>query len=138
MLLAATLLALAGCKLIDQRTFQRKAIAPAASQLSRPDLPALPLLIVSFAIADADWRTPLHAAVRGAEAHKPDVVFPVVTAGPTASKREAQDTYITQAQEDAALVVNELQASGVPPERIVLRMRGDPGNPPREVRIYTQ
>ncbi len=106
--------------------------------MSRPDLPALPLLVVSFAIADADWQTPVHAAVRGAEAHKPDVVFAVVTAVPTSASREAQDAAIKQAQGDAAAVATELQASGVPPDRIVLRMRGDPGKPAREVRIYTQ
>ena len=106
--------------------------------MSRPDLPALPLLVVSFVVPDADWQTPIHAAVLGAEAHQPGVVFAVVAAIPTSQSREAQDAYVKQARLDAAAVANELQASGVPPDRIVLRMRGDPGNPPREVRIYTQ
>jgi hypothetical protein len=80
----------------------------------------------------------VHAAVQSAEAHKPGVVFAVVTAVPTSASRDVQDAFIKQGQDDAALVVNELQASGVPPERIVLRLRGDPGSPAREVRIYTQ
>jgi hypothetical protein len=129
---------LAGCKLVDQRTFEATPTAPAAAQLNRPDLPKAPILTINFAFADMDWRPSVHKAVRDAEAHQPGVAFAVVTPIPIAASREVQDRFTRQGREDAVAVADELQAAGVTPDRITLGLRSDAGSPPREVRIYTQ
>lgn len=134
----AALLVLGGCKLVDQRTFERTPTGPAAATLAQPDLPKLPLLTISFAIADEDWGPSVHDAVLAAESHNPNVAFAVVTPVPTSASRDVQDTFIKQGQEDATLVANELQVDGVTPDRITISLRGDPGSPPREVRIYAR
>ncbi len=138
MLAGAALLALAGCKLIDQRTFEPAAAAPTAADLARPALPPLPLLTIAFTVPDADWRPAVRDAVRAAEARKRDVVFSVVAPIPTTASRDAQDVATRQGQEDAALVAREVHLNGVPPERIAIGLRGDAGAPRREVRVYAQ
>ncbi len=132
------MLALAGCKLVDQRTFERTGTAPAATDLSRADLPKLPLLTIAFTIPDADWRPSVRDAVQAAEARKRDVAFSVVTPIPTTASRDAQDVFIKQGQQDATAVAQELHLNGIPPERITIGFRGDAGAPAREVRVYAQ
>ncbi len=129
---------LAGCKLVDQRTFERATTTPAAADLSRAALPKLPLLTIAFTIPDADWRPSVRDAVRAAEARKRDVTFSVVTPIPTTASRDAQDVFIKQGQEDATAVAQELHLNGIPAERITVGFRGDAGKPAREVRVYAQ
>jgi hypothetical protein len=136
--IVAALLLLAGCKLVDQRTFEPTPTAPTAASLKRPDLPRLPLLTISFAIPDADWQPSVHEAVHTAEDHKPGVRFAVVTPVPTSASREVQDTFTKQGRDDATMVAEEIEASGVPPERITIGLRGDSGSPARQVQIYAQ
>jgi len=134
----AVLALLGGCKLIDQRTFERAPTGPAAAQLARPDLPPLPLLTINPSKPDADWRTALADAVLAAGARKPDVSFEVVTPIPTSAKQPVQDDYARNGQADAQVVATALQSDGVLPERISLRFQGDPGAPAREVRLYVR
>ena len=121
---------------MDQRTFERTASAPSAADLDKSARPPLPALTISFAVADADWRPSVAAAVLAAQAHKPDAAFDVVTPVPVNSARDVQDRFIRQGEDDSALVARELQANGVPPERITIGLRGDPGNPPRQVELF--
>ncbi len=130
------LIALAGCKLVDQRTFERTPTAPSAAELARAAQERKPILTISFAIADANWRPALALAVLGAEAHNPNAVFDVVTPVPVMASRDAQDKFIKQGQDDAAMVAREIQANRVPPERVTVSLRGDPGNPPRQVQVF--
>lgn len=96
------------------------------------------MLTISFAIADADWRPAVADAVQAAEAHKPDVTFEVVAPVPVNAARDVQDRFVRQGNQDAALVARELQANGIQPERIAIALRGDPGNPPRQVQIFAR
>ncbi len=130
------LLLLGGCKLIDQRTFETTPTAPAAAQLNRPGLPPLPLLTMNPANPNTDWQTPLGEAVLAAEARKPDVRFNVVTPIPTSATQAVQNTYAKNGQADAQAVAWQLQADGIAPDHISIRFQGDPGAPPREVRLY--
>jgi hypothetical protein len=134
----AVLLAVSACRLVDQRTFESKPATPAAAALARPELPKLPVLTITFASADDDWRPSVHEAVRAALAHKPDASFAVVTPVPTARSHEAQDAFTRQGREDATQVAREVQASGVNPDHVSIGLQGDPGSPRREVRIYAQ
>jgi hypothetical protein len=129
---------LAGCKLIDQRTFEPARSGPSATALARTNLPKLPLVTISFAFADLDWRPSVQQAVIAAESRKPAVEFDVVTPIPTSASQKLQDQYSATGRADALMVANELQSDGVPPDRIGIRFQGDPGVPPREVLIYTR
>ena len=131
------LIALAGCKLVDQRTFERTPTAPSAAELARAAQERQqPILTISFAIADADWRPALALAVLGAEAHNPNTVYDVVTPVPVMASRDVKDKFIKQGQEDAAMVARDIQANRVPAERVTVSLRGDPGNPPRQVQVF--
>jgi uncharacterized SAM-binding protein YcdF (DUF218 family) len=136
--LLALLLACAGCRLIDQRTFAHKPTAPEAAQLQRSPLPPLPLVTIRFEQPDFDWRTPLAEAVLAAQSRKPEVVFDVVTPIPVSAPTPAQDQAATQGDADARMVADALQYDGIPAERVHLGYRGDPGQPPREVRVYAR
>jgi hypothetical protein len=56
-LMLALLLALGGCTLIDQRSFERTPQAPAADAATTAALPALALLTIRFG-DNQDWRPP--------------------------------------------------------------------------------
>lgn len=136
--IACLLAALAGCKLVDQRTFEPAHAGPSAAALANARLPPLPLVTIDFAFADLDWRSSVQQAVTAAESRKPDAKFDVVTPIPTGASQTVQDRYIATGQADAKLVADELQNDGVPPARIGVRFQGDPGTPPREVFIYAR
>jgi hypothetical protein len=129
-------LGLTGCKLVDQRTFEPAASGPAAAALTRPDLPPLPLVTISFATPDIDWRPTLLEAVLAAQSRKADAAFEVVTPIPTAANQDVQDKYSAQGQLDGQLVARELQNDGVPADHVSVRFQGDQGAPGREVRVF--
>jgi hypothetical protein len=140
--LLLSVLLLGGCELVDQRTVSRwlggHATAPEAAALSDADLPPLPLVTVRFDEPDADYTQALSDAAEAALARKPDAVFEVVTPVPTAAPQAEQDRFVRVGGTDAGQVADALATAGVPPEQIRLGVRGDPGNPPREVRVYVR
>jgi hypothetical protein len=135
-LAALLLVAVAGCRLIDQRTFGAAPTAPQPAALAQPGLPASPLLTLQLTNPDFDWRTPLDDAVRAALARKPDVAFDVVAPIPTNAPLDKQDAYMRTGRADMLMIAQALEADGIPPARITLALRGDPGTPPREIRLY--
>ncbi len=141
--LPALLAALPGCRLVDQRTFERAGLTPARPQLAASDFasraqPLPPLAVVRFGANDDDWRGPLVAAARAAQARRADVQFDVVSPIPLAAPPAVQDEAARTGAGDAATVALALQADGVAPEAIHLGQRGDRGNPPRQVEVYVR
>jgi hypothetical protein len=135
-------LLLAGCwapdwKLIDQRTFW-PASTPGAGDVARANLPKLPLVTIDFDDLDADYRPALDQAVVAAQARKPDVEFDVLTPVPSTAPQQQQDEFARQGAADAQQIAAALVDDGVPPDRVHLGFRGDPGSPPREVRVYVR
>jgi hypothetical protein len=160
---ASLALLLGGCTLVDQRTFQPRPAQPGAAELAaaRPD--DTPLLTVRLGIpllgeptgpsfgqtldraitlsedrAGLDLGSPAADAVRAGQARNPDAVFDVLALVPTRAPPAEQDRRVAQASVDALTVANALAAAGVPPARLRLGLRGDPGTPPREVRVYAR
>ena len=78
------------------------------------------------------------SAAQAALARKADAVFEVVTPVPTAAGRSVQDEFIRRGADDARMVADLLATSGVPPEQLRLGLRGDSGQPVREVRVYVR
>ena len=136
--LLAALLALGGCKMIDQRTFQRTPAAPSPAALSRSLLAPLPIARLQPASPESGWRAQLDAAVREALARNPDTHFDVMTPIPTAASRTIQDGYERAGTLDAQTVAAALQQDGVDAAHITIGFQGDGGKPAREVRLYTR
>jgi hypothetical protein len=135
-------LPLCGCwapdwKLIDQRTFW-PANTPGTAEVARANVPKLPLAVIRFEDLDADYRPALAEAVQAAEDRKADVEFDVLAPIPTTAPPEEQERYTSQGQADAQEVATALAADGVLPDRVHIGFLGDPGSPPREVRVYVR
>ena len=129
-LAAALLIALGGCTLIDQRSFQ-----PAGQP---PQFAAAPagLPLVSVRMDGADFRPALVEAVQAAQQRRPEAAFDVLALVPSAAAPAQQDRQVTEAARDARMVAEAMGAAGVASDRIRLGLRGDPGSPSREVRVF--
>lgn len=144
LLLAAVL---AGCvpsskypyvELVDRGTFRGPMLPPNADDIARSRLPPLPLVTIRFDQPDLNYAPALAAAIADAQAHRPDIAFDVLTPVPTTGTQALQDRYTSQGATDAQAVAEALAADGVDPARVHIGLRGDPGAPPREVRIYVR
>jgi hypothetical protein len=128
-------LLLAGCALVDQRTF---APAPEAKAES-PTPPAppvkvdarVPLVTVDFSGPPPQYEELLRYAVRAAELRDRDVQYDVIAILPNA-------TDAAQGQQNAAAVMRSIMLAGVPPARIHLGLRADQTLSGREVRVYVR
>ncbi len=125
------LMGLAGCTLVDQNTFNPTASArppvQAAPATAAP-VPAGPRPLLTV-LPPAEFREAVRQAVTAARARKADVVFDVVAVVPSGS--EAPGT-------DAAAVGRAIVAQGVPPARVRLLARPEPGAAGREVRVFVR
>jgi hypothetical protein len=129
---------LAGCKLVDQRTFQPAARAPSASTLARAAQAARPVLVVAMTMQASDWRAAVNSAVSRAEAHDPKASFAVNAPIPVNASAADQDRFAATGASDAALVARQIQENGVPVDRIAIGYESDAGTPPREIRLYVR
>ena len=125
-------------RLVDQGTFRGPPVAPTAADLARARLPPLPLVTIRFDRPDFDSTPALLAAIEQAQARKPDAAFDVLTPVPATADQATQNRYTQQGAIDAQAVATALAAAGVDPERVHIGLRGDPGTPPREVRVYVR
>ncbi len=135
-------LLLTGCwapdwKLIDQRTFW-PATTPGTTDVARANLPKVPLVVIRFDNLDSNYESALADALVAAQARKADVEFDVLTPMPTTADQAEQDQFARQGEADAQAVAAVLIEDGVPPDRVHIGFRGDPGSPPREVRVYVR
>lgn len=135
LLIPAVLVPVAGCTLVDQRTFQAEAPAPGAEELARARATALPLVSVRLD-QETPWRAALAEAVQAAQLRRPDAAFDVMALVPTQAAPAEQDRRVAQAAGDARMVAEAMGAAGVPSEQLRLGLRGDPGDPAREVRVF--
>lgn len=133
-MLAAGLVA--GCTLVDQRTFNPEAgrrppsAVPAVAAVAVPEAGPRPLLTVQPPIAPAVIRGDVAKAVAAARALKPEVVFEVVEL--TADQGAAVGA-------DAAEVARLIIAERVPAARVHLAARPIGAGPSAgEVRVYVR
>jgi hypothetical protein len=144
LLLAVLGVAVAGCRLIDQRTFEPAGVAPTAGELGRSGAlaggvaagrPPRPLVTVMPGDLEHDWKPDVLAAVRDALARDPNAAFDIVTPYPTRLGQAARDRAVATGAADAAAVAGVIEADGVAADRLHLGARGDAGQPAREVMI---
>ncbi len=129
------LLAVAGCKLIDQRTF---APAPEAAPPVAPSSTETrtPLISVAPGTKLATYETLLRSAVRAAQARDPAVRFDVISVVPASGTLAEQVKAADAVRASAADVAQALIAAGVAESRISLGARPDPTARGPEVRVY--
>ena len=140
----ALLIALAGCTLVDQRTFRAAAPEPGAAELgpagagagAGAGAAARPLAVIRMGEAGPDYRPMLAEAVQAAQQRNPDARFDVIALVPTRASPAEQDRRIAEAARDAQEVATAMGAAGVPSDWLTLGLRGDPGVPAREVRVH--
>jgi hypothetical protein len=128
-------LLLAGCALVDQKTFapapEAKAEAPAQPPQPLKLDARVPLVTVDFSGPPPQYEELLRYAVRAAEMRDHDVQYDVVAMLPSA-------TDAGQGQRDATAVMRSIMLTGVPAARIHLGLRADPTLSGREVRVYVR
>ena len=129
---------LAGCTLIDQRTFNPQAGVPAKPPAA-PGPPAIvPLVTINLAKAIPDYAASLHQSVANALARKPDVQFDVVSVVPAAGTPAEQVAAATGITADARAIARAINADGVDDGNIHLSARSDAGVTAREVQVFVR
>lgn len=152
---ALLLCALAGCKLIDQTTFDPLAgLPPAIAALPAEPAAAAPegppaLLRVPLD-PEPDWRAALREAVAAARRIKTDVQFDVVAAVPAPEGGGAGgaagqggspgglDAAVQMAGDPAGRIASAIRAQGVPAGRVRLLARPEAGLAAPEVRVFVR
>jgi TPR repeat protein len=132
-------LLLAGCALVDQRTFapapeakaQSTAPATAAPPAAVQVDPRAPLVTIEFGGPPPQYEELLRYAIRAADNRDRDVQYDVVAMLPKADDAE-------RGQADAVAVMRSMMLAGVPAARIHLALRADPTLPARQVRVYVR
>ena len=135
-LTALFVFALAGCTLVDQRTFRREGAAPGGEELSRAAASARQVVAVRMGEPGEAWRRVVADAVQAAEQRAPGGVFEVMGLVPLQAEASAQDRRVAEAARDARAVAEVLGAAGIPAERVLLGLQGDAGSPARDVRVF--
>lgn len=122
-------LGLTGCHLIDQTDIDGKK-PEAAAPRPAPDPETRPALVtIEYTTATPEYRAALTSAVRAAESRRPGLLYDVVAVAGTAS-----DAPLARTRAAEAMTVIETQ--GVPPARIQLGLRLEPGRKVQQVRVY--
>jgi len=128
-------LLLAGCALVDQRTFAPAPEAKAAPAATAPATVKVdartPLVSIDFSGPAPEYQELLGYAVRAADMRDRDVQYDVVSIVPAAADAAA-------GQQEAGDVMRAIMREGVPPARIHLGLRADPTLRGREVRVYVR
>lgn len=135
---AAALCALAGCHLLDQRDFDRKAgkrpEPPAPKIALRPGPP--PLVVIRYTSADPAYAEGLAAAVKRALAVKPNVLFSVQLREPPAPTPAAQAVALHAAAAAARELAEAITTDGADIGQVEISVRTDPAVTLREADIY--
>ena len=127
--------ALAGCKLIDQRTFA-PAPEPAAPAPPRSTETRTPLISVVPGTKLATYQALLRSTVRAVEARDPAARYDVVSVVPGSGTLAQQVAAADAARASGAEVAQALIAAGVAERRVSLGARPDPTTHGAEVRVY--
>lgn len=130
---------LAGCRLVDQTTFNPHAGAPPpppapVAAASGPP----PLVTIGFDGTDAEWEGAVARAVDAARARKPEVEFDVVSVVPAAGPPAEQLSRAEAGGGEAEKVASAITRRGVPARRVHLLARTDAAVVGRSVRVYVR
>jgi len=103
-LAALFLLALAGCTLVDQRSFRAAGAAPGAEEMARAAAAARQVATVRMGDPGEAWRRVVADAVQAADQRAPGGVFEVMALVPLQAAPAEQDRRVAEASRDARAV----------------------------------
>ena len=126
----AALILLAGCKLIDQRSFFPPS-KPGAVELASVVAADAPVLSLRLGAMEPDWHPAIIELVEATLARQPDATFEVVAsiapnADASAQSRAARD------------IAEAITAQGVQPSRVRLALRTVSGAGMRDILVYVR
>jgi hypothetical protein len=129
---------LAGCHLVDQRDFDRRAGRPPVVQAPPPLALSgpTPLLRIAYDTPDPDYSQALSAAVKRAMAVKPDVLFTVQTLVPLSGTPDAQAMAQSAAAGTGREIAEAIVADGADAGQVELAVKGEAGLTHKEVRVF--
>ncbi|NHO19465.1 hypothetical protein GOB90_10885 [Acetobacter oeni] len=140
--LAGLSVALAGCALIDQRTFNPRASRPPKVYIPPPPPgppPVPPLIEVVAGTPPARWEKPLEVVVRQALVRKPNILFQVralVPPGPDAAAD--QQALIRLVGADGEAVAGAIIRAGAAPEQVEMTAMPDSAVAGPRIRVYVK
>lgn len=134
----------AGCKLIDQRTFDAHAntkpvphVAP--GPVVAAVLPTPPLASVRFGAPPDSWQPGVADIVRLALARKPDALFRVQTVVPARGTPQAQAAALADAgRTGGRLVAETIVSAGASSAQVEMTAMSDASVTQPEVRVYVK
>ncbi len=129
---------LAGCTLIDQRTFNPLAGMPAKAPVVAGPAPTPPLVAIDFGRPSPDYAAALEQAVAAALARKADAQFDVITIVPATGTAAQQTEAAVGLIPDARDVARAINRDGVDDDRIHLQARADAGVATRQVQVFVR
>ena len=139
LLIAAPLVLLASCHLVDQRDFNanagRRPMPPPGKPMKAIAGPA-PLVTIAYTTPEPDYAAELEVAVKRALAVKSNVLFTVQTMVPLAATPAEQATALQTAAAAGREIGDAIIADGADQGQIELTVRGDPSVHVQEVRVF--
>ena len=140
-ILVCCCLLLPGCKLIDQRTFDRTAgrtpVPHMPAQVAGGPAPIPPLFVVHAGMADEEWQPALREAVGDALARKPNALFTVEAVAPAAASPAAQATALGDATTGRGRpVAQSILTDGAQAAQVEMTALSDPAVQAPEVRVF--
>ncbi len=131
---------MAGCKLVDQRTFVAHADAPPVVHVPPGKTIAAvpPLLAIRLPAGPDQWSGPLKVAVDLALSRKPDVLFTVESVVPAQGTASDQAARLARATADAQTVAAAIVADGVDPLQVQLTAATGEAVAGEEIRVYVR
>ena len=138
--LAAALLPLTGCHLLDRSDFAPRAKTPPTTELTSAALPNTrkPLVTIRYEAPNPPYEGALAQAVQAAESRAPNLIYDVVAVIPQNNDPIAQMDAVTRGREEAANVMRAVMGQNVPDTRIRLAARIDQDATALEVRVYVR
>ncbi len=130
--------ALCGCTLVDQRTFDPNAGKPPVIAQPPGPPPIQPLVTIDFGSPGPDYADALRQAVDDALGRKPDAKFEVATVVPATGTPTDQVAAAQTITPDARQIAREIASEGVPDESIQLTARAVPSVGSPQVQVFVQ
>lgn len=133
---------MAGCKPLDQRTFN-----PSASVEPKPYIPppppapppVPPLIELVAGTPQAEWKAPVDQIAHQALARKKEVLFVVsCLVPPQASRGDEQSALLELVQHDGRAVMQELMDAGAPEAQVEMSAMPDSSVTKPTVRVYVR
>ncbi|WP_242010213.1 hypothetical protein [Acetobacter conturbans] len=141
-LAGVAVVALSGCDLLDQRTFNPRASRPPKVYIPPPPPgppPIPPLIDLVGGTPQQEWADPVRDVVKKALAHKPNILFLVQALAPPGADEAATRTVLSHlVSTDAQAVADAIVAAGATPAQVEMSAMPDSTVTEPHIRVYVR